>query len=408
MDHFKKIYLLVIAILIHIVFLLSLSYGYLNSFYNDAQYRSGQGTDFYALYLAGNNFLFKQDIYDFSNPRKAVEVATGFRYLPFSAYTVGALLNFFPPKLAYWFWVTFIEFLLFLCIYLTFEMSKDKEQFYLLASMWLIFTPYYLELFMGQFSFVQASLIMGMIYGLHRGEDRIFDTCWIVSVLWKINTFLLLPLMIRLKKIRIIILCILAIYLTSIPYYFYFPSALKTFQQANFDYYYWTVHAGHFGFLTFLFVLTQKLSLDPNSLLKIVIYPGIPIAILVASVLITFMAKELDSIGIVCLWITTYFLIYKEVWEHQYVMLLPVFVILYWKYSQRFILLLYFLVAIFSPLVLIGLNDLSLIKAGAWSLFVNLLYFGSKSLPTFILYLYQVKKLIRDGGSKREILSRTT
>jgi len=400
MRHFKKIYLLIIAIIIHIAFLLSLSYGYLNRFYNDAQYRSGQGTDFYALYLAGNNFLFKQDIHDASNPRNAVPVAPGFRYLPFSAYTVGALLNFFPPKLAYWFWVTFLEFLLFLCVYLTFEISRDREQFYLLAAMWLVFTPYYLELLMGQFSFVQSSLIVGMIYGLHKGKETTFDTCWIVSVLWKINTFLLLPLIIRLKKVRVVILCALAIYLTSIPYYFYFPSALKTFQQANFDYYYWTLHPGHFGFFAFLFVVTQKLSLAPNSLLKIIIYPGIPITILAVSVLVTFMLKEFDPIDIVCFWVTTYFLIYKEVWEHQYVMLLPVFIVLYWKYSSRFILLLYFLVAVFSPLILIDPNDLALVKTGSWSVFVSLLYYGSKSLPTFILYIYQTKKLINHSISR--------
>jgi hypothetical protein len=39
-------------------------------------------------------------------------------------------------------------------------------------------------------------------------------------------------------------------------------------------------------------------------------------------------------IELMLLWILAYFLFYKHVWEHQYVMLLPVFALLFWRQAE--------------------------------------------------------------------------
>jgi hypothetical protein len=59
------------------------------------------------------------------------------------------------------------------------------------------------------------------------------------------------------------------------------------------------------------------------------------ILIVGVAIILTVRTSAKHATELFLLWFLTYFLMYKHVWEHQYVMLLPVFVILYWLIEQR-------------------------------------------------------------------------
>lgn len=95
---------LTIAIVIYVVFISSLWTGMLNSFFHDTRYIIDQGIDFFAFYQAGNNVLNGLDCYVRPDPL-AVPYMFPYRYLPYFAYSFGAILNLAPPIIAYWIWV---------------------------------------------------------------------------------------------------------------------------------------------------------------------------------------------------------------------------------------------------------------------------------------------------------------
>src|SRR5689334_8874063 len=180
-------------------------------FFDSTVLSGGRGLDFYSIYQAGYNARGGVDIYE-GDPAKiqvVVPYFTPYRYLPIVAYTVGLLLSLFSSLTAYKIWVVVIELTLLLCVFITYRRVRDPDVFARLAFMWLCFTPFYLELFMGQFSLVQGALIFGMLLTAESTERKReegsrkkeagrsvaisadsavkFDLLWITSVLWKIN-----------------------------------------------------------------------------------------------------------------------------------------------------------------------------------------------------------------------------
>src|SRR4029079_9293182 len=123
------------------------------------------------------------------------------------------------PLTAFKAWVIIVELALLLCVGLTlYHTRRNLDLGVRLAAMWLVFTPYYLELFMGQFSFIQAALIFGMLLLAIKPASGVpllavhtaslparFDVLWIASLLWKINTVLFTPVYLRLRRWRALV-----------------------------------------------------------------------------------------------------------------------------------------------------------------------------------------------------------
>ncbi len=226
---------LIAAILVHTLMLISWRTGSWNPLFFDATVTHGQrGWDFYALYQAGHNVLTGYSVYDSDGTRIDMVIPGGtytpFRYLPVVAYTLGALFNLVPPIWAYRLWVASVEATLLLCAALTWRLIPDPNRRARLTAMWLCYSPFYLELYMGQFSFVQGALVFIMLLlALHDRLDTWFDLTWTVSVLWKQNTALLAPLMARLGRWRALALTALAVMLTCGPYFALYPGSLRAF-----------------------------------------------------------------------------------------------------------------------------------------------------------------------------------
>lgn len=388
--------LLAAAILVHLTMLAAWRKPFLAPLFFDVTVTSGTyGWDFNALYEAGANFLHGVDVYN-TTPGERVEAApyfTPFRYLPVPAYTVGAALNLLPLDLAYKGWVAFVEVVLLACVYVTWKLVQDRDLFARLAAMWLAFTPFYVELMFGQFSFVQGALVFAMMVLALRGTrpDWRFDAAWIASVLWKLNTALFVPLVVRLQRWRGLALLVVLVYVTTIPYFAAFPQGLPSF-RSNFTTAVTGHELGNHGLrqLAYETVLALRPDLTGGGqTLQGLILGGF----VLVSLVLTFADPEPDIPDQLCLWMTTFFLISPQVWEHHYTMLLPVLVVLYWRTRSPWVAVCYVLLALPTPFLPTGLSaavaaNNALRSAPVEPAWVGLLYHAAKPLPTLALYAF--------------------
>jgi hypothetical protein len=365
-----------------------------------------RGWDFYALYQAGHNVLTGHSAYQ--SDGAAIEVVipggtyTPFRYLPLSAYTLGALLNLVPPRWAYRLWVGFVEVLLLACIALTWRTEQDPDKRARQAAMWLLYMPFYLELYMGQFSFVQGALVFLMlVLGLGKRLGLPFDLAWVGSVLWKQNTALFLPLMVRLRRWRALVLLVLLLVLTAAPYFALVPGSLAAFLGNLRSETPW-FQLGNLGFRQLVFdaqwSLGDVLGIEwPARSYEIAQWSVVAFVVGVGLALLLLDPRP-NVVLHLCLWMTAYFLIYHHVWEHHYVMLLPILVALMHRpqtargpRESPLLWVLYALLALPTPFAAIDPHgQVAILDAMRWTpirpLWQDLWYHSAKALPTLLLY----------------------
>ena len=406
--------LLVLAAILHLFGLVSWRTGTLNPLFFDAVVTHGRrGWDFYALYQAGHNVLTGHSVYESDGAKIEMVIPDGtytpFRYLPLSAYTLGLLLNAVSPLWAYRLWVATIEILLMGCVALTWRTVADPDRRARATAMWLLFTPFYLELYMGQFSFVQGALLFVMLVSAERTDPGLpFDLAWVGSVLWKQNTALLAPLMVRLKRWRALGVLTLALLVTALPYFALVPGSLRAF-AGNFTSEPPWFQFGNLGLRQFVFDLMWSVGDVLGIEISTAVYSGaqVGIALLFAglALALTLLDRHPDPVLHISLWMSAFFLVYHHVWEHHYVMLLPILVILYVQNRIRWVWVIYLLIALPTPFFPIDpQGQVAVLDAMRWTpirpLWQDLAYHASKALPALALYgalAWQIARpLVRD------------
>jgi len=404
--------LLGLAILFHLSLLVSWRVGFWNRFtFDSTATRGTRGWDFYALYQAGHNVLSGVSAYE-SDGDKIEVVApyyTPFRYLPISAYTLGVLLNLLSPLWAFRLWVATTELVLLGCAFLSWRAARDANEGTILAVMWLCFTPYYLEIYLGQFSVVQGALILlMMLCAIRPPLGWRYDLAWVASLLWKQNTGLFLPLFLRLRRWRGLGLGALAVLVSSLPYFILYPSALSAF-LGNLRSGAPSAQLGNLGMRQFLYSAASALMPRLSPATHQALQQAWVLAVLGIGLYLTMRDAHPDILLHLCLWTTTYFLVYHQVWEHHYVLLLPVLVMLYRRTRSWTMLGLYVLIAIWTPYVLIDPQGLAAYHAPMrWTPLeprsLDALYHASKALPTLALWGYIIW-LIRQSRSSTNALT---
>ncbi len=392
-------------------------------FFDATVLSGGRGLDFYSIYQAGYNARHGLDIYEGDPARVPVVVPyfTPYRYLPVVAYTVGAALSLLTPLTAYKLWVVVIELTLLGCVALTYAVTRRQpDLFARLAAMWLVFTPYYLELFMGQFSMIQAGLVWGMLVvvlgaGQHdaawppsgSGEPaaaggpeasssawqrlRVFDALWVASVLLKITTVLIGPVLVRLGRWRAIVVAVGLGVVTTVPYFLIFPAHLADFVRNNAGGRVVGHELGNLGVRQLLFAVLAATGASPA--VQAAAQLAIVVAVLGVALWATWRNRRLTLMPALALWITVFFLVSPQVWEHHYVMLLPALVGLYAWRRSRLVVLVWLLLALPTPFGFIELqpviaanHDLrAFALEPAWR---PLLQHASKALPALVLFAY--------------------
>ncbi len=380
------------GLLVHAFFLAALSGDALRPFFNDASH-TRRGFDFAVFYLAGQALAEGRDIY-------AVEGAFGFRYLPAFALTAGRFFALFQPLTAYFLHLGITELFLAANLWLTWRLSDAPRRGPALF-MWLAFSPYFLELYMGQVSFWAASLLFWLLAACQRGQGRWTGLYWAGAILIKPNALILIPALVRLRALRMAIIGLGLALLSSLPYFLLYPEGLDSFIHSNTQGAHVKgalTHAGNLGLQGALTSLVAKLAdrplaelstlADLPALGRAAIYIS-QAAILLVALLASRRQPQHEPVPLLALWLCTFFLIYKDVWEHHYVFLLPVFVSLYLYSNNSKLLWIFSFIALPTPFVFFDIQSGTygaIDPERTWSIATSLCYRSSKLIPLAYLW----------------------
>lgn len=380
----------IVAIAIHLVYWISLRTQWLVPLFNDTVHRFGPGADFFALYQAGASALNGQSIYQFEAGATVIPYAYPFRYLPVSAYTAGILLNALPPAGAYAFWLGLCELFLLRNVRLTWEGSGGGLRGAVLCALWLVFTPYFLELWVGQFTFILGSVLFWTVLALEAKRDRAAEGWWVASVLWKPASLLWVPIWIRDRRHwPALIVCSFLLCLNGL-YFLKFPSDWGVFVDANVKAVpQW--HAGNVGLSGLIYHFTGKLSFTTVRM-------AVTVVLLGPALWVTFRRKPPVWL-LAGIWTVLYFLVYKDVWEHHLTMLLPFLVLALWRSPTRLGWLIAGSLALPSPFFVYDLPGLgfNVDPQPYWTGPVSLLHHSWRVVPLLALYVHWLHLSGRDS-----------
>lgn len=315
-SKFKIIFFLIL--ITHLVLIALTLTGKLNFLFNDASLRKGKAADFFAVYQAGDNFTKSDSIYH-DTEGVSTPYSFPYRYLPFMGYTIGVIVNLFKPFTAYYIQVFFYELLLAINIFLTYKISKNAKNFLSACIAWLLFCPYLLEVFMGQWSFLLATLLFWSVLGLAKKSKLIYS--FILAPLIKPNGLILAPLLFLKRKWKLLGFALLATALTSGVYFFFFKDDIDVFLKNFVDA--WYSSGGNLGFKSLYYLVFIKHLGVPKPRIWFYGFIGV-----LAFINIYLTIKSKNIVKTYALWICLYFFIYMDVWEHHYVLLMPVYCLL--------------------------------------------------------------------------------
>ncbi|UCH83916.1 MAG: DUF2029 domain-containing protein [Candidatus Latescibacterota bacterium] len=336
-NNLKRLLLLVVlAIGIHAVFWLSLHYGWLDPLFNDSTHRLPRGVDFYSVYQKSYDLSVGKSLYTDvgSGPEGSRYLvvpycAPHYRYLPSWGWFVSQTFVRLPATHAYWIWVVLCELMLVTCLVMFLRKTADLKKRMLLICLWLCYTPFYLELFLGQFTFMATGLIALALLAFDNRHDW-RGTLWLaLSVLLKyVGVVILIPLVVfgRFRHALAVvagIIAVCAIYFVPHPDDWSLFVGVARYGTDN------PIHAGNLGLQGLLGNLVRLVPNQESSLaaaLGFLLLKAIPALIVILVSFLTWRYRSQKNFITVCLlWLTCYFLAGTDVFEHHYVLLLPVF-----------------------------------------------------------------------------------
>lgn len=380
---------LVAGLLIHAFFLAALGSDLLRPFFNDASH-TRRGFDFGVFYLAGQALAEGRDIY-------AVSGAFGFRYLPAFAW-VASFFAHFQPLTAYLLHLCCTELFLAANLYLTWRWVAAPRREVALF-MWLAYSPYFLELYMGQVSFWAASLLFWLIVGLDSKRPWTASFCWTGAFLVKPNALILAPALLKLRAWRVLVVGLLLGAGTSLPYFLLHPDSWAAFFATNMHgpaVQGALTHAGNLGLQGGLISVAAQLAGRPLAALmtladlpfagRLVLY-GAQAIILAATLVATWRGR--DALPLIALWMCSFFLLYKDVWEHHYVFLQPILVGLYAHSGSAKLLWIFAFIALPTPFAFFDIEPGvygPIDPERTWGPVVSMVYRSTKLIPLGCLW----------------------
>ena len=313
--------------------------------------------------------------------------------------------------------------MLVLNIWLTRELAPDRTKADIASAMWLLFTPFYLELYMGQFSFFMITLVFWSLYFWRSGREKTGDALWILSLLAKSFSALFGAVLVRQKRWGALAVGVAATLALTAPYFVWKPESFREFWDWNVGGLNPFMIGGNQGVaaLTAAMVVRAK-GLWPH----VTAYPPPPdIAALIArsagsydpwltalaliavavGLYVNFKAPGGDPGPLVLFWIVTYFVFFKTVWEHQYVMMLPVFALMYlspdyfrgraaiplWAFWTAFVV-----IALPTPVLFLhpGFGEHALDPEYAWTALQSLTWHAGKPFATILIWGFMIRRLL--------------
>ena len=325
----------------------------------------------------------------------AVPYLYPYRYLPYFAYSFGTIINLAPPILAYWLWVGALIVFVWLAALRTRSLAKSLNrpdwEGRIAMGMWFVFTPIYIELYLGQvtlfagilmfFALTSSSFVDGR---KTKGGMTVF---WTTGALAKLIPFFTIPALLGAGKAR----TVLAAAIVTVAAILVVPSGLESlrffldFNTARSMYIY--PYVGSHSLKMLIFYLIGQSTNDFHAITGLLI----GIFVVLAAVATLYSRDVWSCVSLLSL---TYFFIMTDVWEHHYTFVLPLLVLAWIRGNPedkvRWI-----------PIVLTIVMSLPMLPivaflAGAgpsvqpitWAPVWQILYHSSKVVPSLVFYLW--------------------
>jgi len=185
-----------------------------------------------------------------------------------------------------------------------------------------------------------------------------------------------------------------------------YPSALGAFLQ-NFRASVPAPQLGNLGVRQLLFSALSAISPALTPAAHIAVQNSWVAVVLGVALGLTLLRPRAEPADSLCFWLATFFLLYHQVWEHHYILLLPVFTSMYLRVGSWPTLLFYLPIALWTPYVLIDPGGRAAYDAAMrWTFLeprsIDVLYHASKALPTLLLWLYLAYRVWRRASAPSE------
>ncbi|NOY88662.1 MAG: DUF2029 domain-containing protein, partial [FCB group bacterium] len=302
------------------------------------------------------------------------------------------------------------------------KIVANKRHFIIISFLLVFFSPYYLEVYMGNTSFITGTLLLVAFYFYRQQEFKKFFIIFIMSILIKPIGLLFLPLLFFDKQKKMVVIALVIIIGLALPYFLMHPGDWVNFVRVNFDGYAaqpgFLVHAGNQGFYALMLTISTHLHHLPNSKLYTLyqlpwwndfLIRAIPYVFVLLSLWLTYRLRKSKQLELlIFLWVATYLLGYKDIWEHTYSLLIFGLLFLYLSKAINPRLLLICSVAIALPTAF-AFYDITFFHGAFndpdwhWGFATSLIHHATK--PIWVLVLY-VACLIQGFGklSYRKIM----
>lgn len=274
----------------------------LSPFSYDGTYCIGPGADFYSVYHAAHNMREGLSPYT-SQSETVTPYYYPYRYLPALAF-VSQALTIIPPKIVYMLWIFVMEALLFFLIL--------RLRSFIGASFLLLSTPYFLELYMGQFTFAATALALLAVTQIQNIRSKI---ALMFSVFLKPFTVVVLPVFLFLKRGWWSIACATLAILLSAPYFFRHPDAWDFFKTTNLSPS-GGLGTGNYGTIELLFLTAFHFKWD-FLLNHWVIFTQVFRITVMFAALIFVLSRRTNPFVSACVLLLAHFFSYAHVWEHH-------------------------------------------------------------------------------------------
>ncbi len=227
---------------------------------NDSVHRNGPGEDVFALYSAGLQLQVARTPYAKIIGNKGdLPYWTRFRYLPILAETVGRAMTHFPPRTIYVGWVLLLELVL---VQLCFVFRSSAPAPWLRWAgpcLLLVSSPYWLELHMGQFTFLTAVLFFLALRLCDSPSSDPRETMraaltYSGAVMLKMVPLVAIPALVRTRRGQICVAAaVTTVLLLTVPLFLVHPGWWVSFQKENLNAELPAGTGGNFGLMSLVF-----------------------------------------------------------------------------------------------------------------------------------------------------------
>lgn len=278
--------------------------------HNDTIHRAGRGVDFYAVYHAAMNLQQGRGLYS-EQSDGVTPYWYPFRYLPVVAVIFQPFTQL-PPQTAHLAWLAITELVLAALVAALWRYFPASRRRLFATGALLLSSPYFLELYMGQFTFVTTALCyLGLL--LPWGAALLS-----VSVVLKNFPLVAFPALVRQPRYwGHGVLAMTVLFIVTVPHFLNYPRQWEHFARVNFRPE-GGFHAGDCGFLQLLHLAQQDVGAQLSYDAWLGWTGAFRLALLAATAGLVLLSRQASPLIGASALLLAHFVTYQHVWEHHF------------------------------------------------------------------------------------------